>query len=80
MTKHEDTATLSGVGSSDVLEHGWVCDLGNGEFDHDWEWVSDWYGDPGVINGTADCSYYRCRVCGAEDHESPPPTYDDDVL
>ena len=45
---------------------GWVCDLGDGTFDHDWEFVSDWYGDPGVINGTADCSFKRCRQCGEE--------------
>jgi hypothetical protein len=45
---------------------GWICDLGNGEFDHDWRYVSDWMGDPDVINGTMDCSYKRCRVCGEE--------------
>lgn len=42
------------------------CDLGNGEFDHDWRRVSDWYGDPGVYGGTADCSFLRCQVCGEE--------------
>ena len=44
--------------------------------DHDAEWVSDWYGDPEVINGTADCSYWRCKRCGAEDFDSPPPDGD----
>ncbi len=45
---------------------GWVCDLGDGEFDHDWEIVVDWDGDPEVINGTFDCSFKRCRQCGEE--------------
>lgn len=35
--------------------------------DHDWEYVRDWYGDPNVINGTADCSYKHCKVCYAEE-------------
>ena len=53
---------------------GWVCDLGDGTFDHDWEIISDWYGDPDVINGTADCSFKRCRVCG-EEAELEPDDY-----
>ena len=44
------------------------------ECDHDWRWVDDWYGDPDVINGTADCSRWRCRLCDAEDHEREPPS------
>ncbi len=51
----------------------WNCDLGNGEFDHDWQWISDWYGDPGVIGGTADCSYWECRVCSERDDKRPAP-------
>lgn len=43
--------------------------------EHDWTWISDWYGDPEVINGTADCSHYRCLKCDAEDYESDPPSY-----
>ena len=54
------------------------CRISRTEFDHDWHWVSDYYGDPGVINGTADCSRWECRSCGAEDHETPPPSGDDD--
>jgi len=58
---------------------GWVCvDPDTGEEDHDWRFVSDWYGDPGVINGTADCSYWVCEQCGKEDHEREPPQYDED--
>lgn len=40
--------------------------------DHDWKWISDWYGDPSVINGTADCSYWQCTLCGYEDYEKEP--------
>lgn len=45
---------------------GWVCDQGDGTFDHDWEIVSDWGGDPEVIGGTFDCSFKRCEQCGEE--------------
>ena len=45
---------------------GWDCKDGTEDEDHDWEYVSDWYGDPGVINGTADCSFKRCKQCGKE--------------
>jgi len=41
------------------------------ECPHDWIFVRDWYGDPNVINGTADCSFYRCRKCGEETSEEP---------
>ena len=43
----------------------------DGKPDHDWQLVKDWYGDPDVVNGTADCSFRRCRVCGEEDRETP---------
>ena len=56
----------------------WDCGIGTDEEDHDWQWISDWYGDPGVINGTADCSYWQCRVCGKEDYEREPPSYEED--
>lgn len=56
------------------------CDVGDGEIEHDWKYVSDWYGDPGVINGTADCSHWECRTCGEEDHERGPPNDDDDYF
>ena len=56
----------------------WDCALGTPEEDHDWHFVSDWYGDPGVINGTADCSRWVCRACGKEDYDREPPSYDDD--
>ena len=49
----------------------WICDLGNGEFDHDWQYVSDWGGDPEVIGGTFDCSFKRCRICGVEEQIGP---------
>lgn len=42
------------------------------ECDHDWEVVHDWEGDPGVIGGTQEICYLRCRTCGAEDNESDP--------
>src|ERR1017187_6267947 len=39
--------------------------------DHRWNFVKDWYGDPNVINGTADCSFWRCRKCGEESSTQP---------
>ena len=53
-------------------------DPATGEEDHDWRYISDWYGDPGVINGTADCSRWECSVCGAEDNDREPPEYEYD--
>ena len=43
--------------------------------DHDWEVVHDWEGDPGVIGGTQDICYLRCRVCGTEDYDIDPIDY-----
>ena len=43
------------------------------QIDHDWKWVSDWYGDPEVVNGTADCSHWKCTRCDSEDCEDEPP-------
>ncbi len=43
----------------------WQCDLGNGEFDHDWEYKQDTIGDYGVIGGTYTECWMECRVCGA---------------
>lgn len=45
--------------------------------DHDWKWIKDWYGDPNVINGTADCSRWECQRCGEEDFERDAPEADD---
>ncbi len=45
--------------------------------DHDWQWIKDWYGDPNVVNGTVDCSHWRCKRCESEECEdAPPPKYD----
>jgi DNA-directed RNA polymerase subunit RPC12/RpoP len=41
------------------------------ECNHAWIFVKDWYGDPNVIDGTADCSFYRCSKCGEEVTEEP---------
>ena len=44
---------------------------------HQWRYVKDWMGDPNVINGTQNCSFYRCERCGEEvtrcpeDYEDP---------
>ncbi|MCK9802123.1 hypothetical protein M1B34_31805 [Pseudomonas sp. MAFF 302030] len=46
------------------------CEVVDGEVDHDWKFVRDWSGDPRVINGTFDCSYLECRVCGEENHNA----------
>mgnify|MGYP003392991175 CR=1 FL=1 len=50
-------------------------EMGDG---HIWKWVPDWMGDPGVINGTVDCSHYECVICGEEKDGDPPADEDDD--
>lgn len=43
----------------------WVCvDPKTGEIDHDWQYLSDWEGDPGVIDGTRTTYCRVCRECG----------------
>ena len=52
----------------------WECDLGNGEFDHDWEECSDSAGE--CDGGPGDYWEWRqCRVCGIieEDFLSQSP-------
>ena len=44
----------------------WIDEDGTAQDDHDWEYIRDWAGDPGVINGTYDINYKRCRQCGKE--------------
>jgi hypothetical protein len=48
------------------LFQGHPCFDPDGPPDHDWKFISDWYGDPGVINGTADCSFMECQRCGEQ--------------
>ena len=54
----------------------WVCDQGDGTFDHDWKWASDSIGDSGVPNGTQTIRFRVCRVCGVEDHETSHQPHD----
>jgi len=46
---------------------GWICDQGDGTFDHNWKYRSDWYGDPEVINGTQTIYFRTCVQCGVEE-------------
>ncbi len=46
--------------------------------EHDMKWISDWYGDPDVINGTADCSRSECQLCNWIDPNGEPPSEPDD--
>jgi len=39
--------------------------------DHKWKFHKAWYGDNNVINGTQDCSFWRCTVCDHEQEEKP---------
>ena len=51
----------------------------DGTCNHEWKWISDWYGDANVINGTADCSHWQCMRCDSEECEDDPPQpYEDD--
>ena len=43
----------------------------NDQCEHEWRFIRDWYGDSNVINGTADCSFYRCDKCDTEQSEKP---------
>jgi hypothetical protein len=61
-----------------LVENDLENDLEN-ECEHDWEFVSDWEGDPSIANGTHDLSHWRCMACGLEQIETPDgfePDYD----
>lgn len=45
---------------------------------HDWEYIRDWIGDPGVINGTMNIYYKRCRQCGKDGEWDGHGSEDDD--
>ena len=57
-------------------------DAGPAACDHDWKWIDDWYGDPSIPYGTADCSHWQCTKCDSTDCEDDPPDDgpDPDVL
>jgi hypothetical protein len=44
-----------------MSESNWECDLGNGEFDHDWEYDHDSAGDG---SHTVHFGCKRCTICG----------------
>lgn len=50
-----------------MSSESWDCGIGTDAEDHDWEYLSDWYGDPDVINGTCTFYFKRCRECGKEE-------------
>ena len=45
---------------------------------HKWIVVNDWIGDPNVIGGTQDCSFWRCELCDDET-ECEPEVWADDA-
>jgi hypothetical protein len=46
--------------------------------EHEMRWISDWYGDSGVINGTADCSRSECELCDWVDPNGERDDYYDE--
>jgi len=54
------------------------CAIGPGEFDHDFRVVSESYGDPEVINGTATDFWRECRTCGKTAEATYADLYDDE--
>ena len=48
----------------------WQCNLGNGQWDHDWQEKHD---DSGQVDGGPGdhWSWRECRVCGAIEGEAP---------
>lgn len=46
--------------------------------EHSMKWIKDWYGDPSIPNGTADCSRLECEQCGWIDPNGEKPEQDPD--
>jgi hypothetical protein len=44
--------------------------------EHSMKWIRDWYGDPSIPNGTADCSRSECTECGWIDPNGEKPERD----
>jgi hypothetical protein len=61
-------AAIEAANAQDAEPSPEVCE-------HVWEWVRDWFGDPNVINGTCDCSGWRCKKCDSTDCQEPPDDY-----
>ena len=38
---------------------------------HAWQFIPDWEGNPGIPNGTRDCSFWQCWLCGEETYDKP---------
>jgi hypothetical protein len=58
-TETQSGGSLEPVGSA----RAWQCDLGNGEWDHDWQEKHDSSGE--LDGGPGDhWSWRECRVCG----------------
>jgi hypothetical protein len=47
--------------------------------EHQMKWISDWYGDSSIPNGTADCSRLECEQCGWVDPNGEAPEIDYEV-
>lgn len=57
-------------GAAGSSARSWKCDMGNGEWDHDWQERHD---DAGEVDGIPGdhWSWRECRVCGAIEGEAP---------
>lgn len=79
----EETVEPPADDEQPLVGTGIVGTTGGEICEHDWEIVHDWDGDPEVIGGTRDFSFYRCALCGEEDHEREVEPYqreEDDVI
>lgn len=63
------------AGRNGALRPVYAWDGPPSRHEHEWEYVADWEGDPGVVNGTHDISFLRCASCGAENHDLDPNDY-----
>jgi hypothetical protein len=60
-----------------ALINGW--DGRDRRCEHQMKWISDWYGDSSIPNGTADCSRLECEQCGWVDPNGEAPEIDYEV-
>lgn len=56
----------------------WQCKIEGEPDDHDWQYHSDWTGDPEVIGGTYNIYFRVCRQCGLEEQLSSEDMPQDD--
>jgi hypothetical protein len=77
MTDTQLTAAMSRIAKLEAqLRAATTWDGSERRCEHQMRWIRDWYGDPSIPYGTADCSRSECEQCGWVDPCGEKPERD----